>query len=340
LAWSELKLGVLTIIAIVIAGLTIFLVMGGTGFFWQRYSLKVRFGDVAGLKAGSPVRVAGVEKGAVESVELTGDAVEVTFQVNKDVQERITSRSVATLGSISLLGESAVDITPASIGTPIPEWGYVPTGPAAPQLADITQQAGQGIEELTSLVRDVREGRGTVGKLVTDEALYTELHRFVQTSSDLAQGIRQGRGTVGRLLTDRQAAEALETSLNNLEQLTADLEAGQGSLGKLLKDESFSRSLTSATSSLDTLVGRLNQGEGTAGKLVTDPALYDRLNSVSERLDQIVTRLDSGEGTMGQLLKDRQLYENMNRVTTELADLFEQIKRDPRRYLSVKVSLF
>ena len=61
LAWSELKIGVLTIVAVTIAMLTVFLLTGQRGFFWQRYSLKTRFGNVAGLKAGSPVRVAGVE---------------------------------------------------------------------------------------------------------------------------------------------------------------------------------------------------------------------------------------------------------------------------------------
>jgi len=43
LAWSELKIGLLTIIALVIAVATIFLLTGGRGFFWQRYNLKTRF---------------------------------------------------------------------------------------------------------------------------------------------------------------------------------------------------------------------------------------------------------------------------------------------------------
>ena len=38
LAWSELKIGVLTIVAIVIAAVTIFMLTGGRGFFWQRYT--------------------------------------------------------------------------------------------------------------------------------------------------------------------------------------------------------------------------------------------------------------------------------------------------------------
>src|SRR6185503_14550247 len=189
--WSELKLGALTITAIVIASLTIFLVTGGKGFFWQRYSLKTKFASVPGLKTGSPVRLAGVEIGSVTSVLPVDELVEVEFEVNERWRERITTSSVARLGSVSLLGEAAVDITPSSKGTPIPEWGYVPQGRAAAQLSDITDQAGQGIQELTSLIHDVRTGRGTVGKLMSDEQLYVELHRFVASAGDLTDSLKQ-----------------------------------------------------------------------------------------------------------------------------------------------------
>src|SRR6185503_12520098 len=150
LAWSELKIGVTTILAVAIASTTIFMLTGGRGFFWQRYNLKTRFANVAGLKSGSPVRVAGVEVGTVTSVDdFVGEEIDVAFEVNESMRERITTGSTAFLGSVSLLGESAVDITPSTRGTPIPEWGYVPQGRAASQLSDITDTAGQGIEEIT-----------------------------------------------------------------------------------------------------------------------------------------------------------------------------------------------
>ena len=126
--WAELKIGVLMIAAIGIAVFTVFLLTGGKGFFWQRYHLKSRFTNVAGLKPGSPVRLAGVDVGDVDAVDLSGDQVDVVFQVNKIYRDRITTDSVAKLGSVSLLGESAVDINPAGTGTPIPEWGYVRAG--------------------------------------------------------------------------------------------------------------------------------------------------------------------------------------------------------------------
>ena len=340
LAWSELKIGVLTIVAIVITALTIFLLTGGRGFFWQRYNLKTRFANVAGLKAGSPVRLAGVEVGSVKDVELVGEQVDVTLEVNKNMRDRITNSSTAYLGSVSLLGESAVDITPSTKGMPIEDWGYIPQGHGPGQLSDVTAKASESIEEITKLVQDVRRGRGTVGKLMTDDQVYAELHRFVATAGEVARGIREGRGSMGRFVNDPKVADSLEASLRNLEEMTRQINAGQGSFGKLLKDEEFARSLTGATDNLRTLTDRLNRGEGTAGKLMTDATLFNRLNSVADRFDQLMTRLNDGQGTAGQLLKDRQLYENMNGAVTDLRMLIVDIKKDPKKFLNVKISIF
>jgi phospholipid/cholesterol/gamma-HCH transport system substrate-binding protein len=338
--WSELKIGVLMLAALGITVLTFFLLTGGKGFFWQRYYLKTRFTNVAGLKAGSPVRLAGVEIGDVDAVDLVGDQVDVVCQLNKAYRDRITTSSVARLGSVSLLGESAVDITPSGTGTPIPEWGYVPQGRAPAQLSEITDQASQGIAELSGLIHDVRAGRGTVGKLMTDEDLYLQLNKFVTAANQLTASIQQGKGTLGRLVNDPKAANSLEASLNNIEQLTRQLNAGQGSLGKLLRDDTFATSLNSATSNLNALVEKLNRGEGTAGKLITDPSLFNQLSAVTQSLNQLMANLNSGDGTVGRLLKDRQLYENMNAAVADLRTLISNIEKDPRRYLNVRVSVF
>ena len=204
LAWSELKIGVLTIIAIVIAVATIFLLTGGRGFFWQRYNLKTRFDNVAGLKSGSPVRVAGVEVGTVTSVDdFVGEQVDVTFEVNKSMRERITTGSTATLGSVSLLGESAVDITPSVEGTPIPEWGYVTAGDRRKGRSPTSRsRRRRAWPRSPSSSPTSACGKGTVGKLMTDEQLYTELHQFAATAGELTRGIRDGRGTLGKLVTD------------------------------------------------------------------------------------------------------------------------------------------
>jgi len=340
LAWAELRIGIVTIAAIVLTAILIFSLTGSKGFSWQRYTLKTRFPNVAGLAPGSPVRVAGVEVGTVTGVEFAGEQVDVIFEVKKTMRPRITDKSTATLGSVSLLGESAVDITPSTTGMPVPDYGYVAPGRAAASLSDVSDRASTGIEQITALVQDIRAGKGTVGKLMTDDELYSELRRFTATANDVTATIKSGRGTLGKLINDPATANALEASLKNLEAMTRRINAGEGSIGRLLADDSFAQSLTGVTTNLKTLTDRLNRGDGTAGKLLTDDVLYRRLTDVSTRLNELTTKLNEGEGTLGQLLKDRQLYENMNGAVSDFRALLTQISKDPKKYLNVRVSIF
>lgn len=340
LAWTELKVGLLTVAALFVAAAVIFMISGEGGFFWQRYPLKTKFTNVAGLKPGAPVRVAGVEVGSVTAVEFSGADVVVTFEVSREMQPRITSESRASIGSVSLLGESALDLSPSLEGTPVPEGGFVPSVRAPGQLADVAEGATRSLEQATALLRDIRGGKGTVGKLFTDDALYKEIQSFVSAADAVARALRDGRGTAGRLMNDEAVYDRLEAALRNLQTMTTRLNAGEGSLGRLLNDPALANSLTSTTANLDAITGRISQGKGTAGRLVTDEALYERMNSLTTRLDTLVERLNEGEGTAGRLLQDQQLYENLNTAATELRGLVADIRKDPQKYLRVRVSIF
>jgi phospholipid/cholesterol/gamma-HCH transport system substrate-binding protein len=340
LAWAELKIGLATIFAIAMAGMLIFLLSGEGGFFWQRYGLKTVFTNVAGLKPGAPVRVAGVEVGAVTGVTFTGDRVEVLMEVSKERRSLITTASVASLGSVSLLGESAVDITASSQGTPVQEWGYVRSGPASGSLADVAEKASSGIEQASALIGDIRSGKGTVGKLFTQDTLHNELDSLLIAAERVARNLDNSNGSIGRLTKDPTMAKALEGSLQNLEAVTARIRNGEGTLGKLLTDDAMAKSLTSMTANLDSVTGRMNRGEGTIGKLFTEQELYNRLNSMSDRFDKVAASLQQREGTMGLLLNDKQLYDKLNGTMDEVRGLVAAIKADPKKYLNIRVSLF
>lgn len=340
LAWAELKIGLITVFAIAMTLLLVFLLSGEGGFSWQRYGLKTTFTNIAGLKPGSPVRVAGVEIGSVVETPFVGDRVEVVMEVNEEYRHLITSESVASLGSVSLLGEAAVDITAATRGTPIPEWGYVPSGSAAGSLTDVATQATEGIEQLTAVLTDIRAGRGTVGQLVTNDSLYREMNALVASAEQVAETMNSGRGTLGRLINDPAAARSLEASLQNLQAVTASIRNGEGSLGRLLQDDTLARNLNATTGNIDAITGKINRGDGTAGALINERELYDRLNSLAARFDQVAAALEKGEGTAGQLLHDRQLYENMNGTMAEMRKLLAAVMADPKRYLNIRVSLF
>jgi phospholipid/cholesterol/gamma-HCH transport system substrate-binding protein len=339
LAAAELKIGIVAVFAIVMAAILIFAV-GGGGFFWQQYTLKTVFPNVAGLKRGSPVRLAGVEVGAVDEVRFVGTGVEIWFTVNKDMQPLVTTDSVATIGSISLLGEGAVDITPATTGTPLPEWGYVRPRRAAGTIAELSETASAGLSEAKRILEDLRAGKGTIGRLFTDDSIFREVESFVKAAERVTTAIADGKGTIGRLTNDPTLYNELRESMANLNAITARLRNGEGSLGQLLNDPAFSKSLTSTTQNIEAVTGKLNRGEGTAGKLLNDDAVYQRIDSLTARLDSLIERLNAGQGTAGQFLHDKQLYENMNGAASELRALIAEIKKDPRKYLNVKVSIF
>ena len=94
------------------------------------------------------------------------------------------------------------------------------------------------------------------------------------------------------------------------------------------------------TDNLARVTERIDEGEGSLGALVRERELYDRLDALTANLDSITARLDRGDGTAGQLLHDRELYDNLNKTAGELQALIGDIRKDPHKYLRIKVSLF
>jgi phospholipid/cholesterol/gamma-HCH transport system substrate-binding protein len=340
LAWSELKIGIIAVVAMVLAAMIIVAVGGQAGFFWQQYELRTKFADVQGLKAGAVVWVAGVEVGKVDAIEFAGAEVEVVLNVKKEMQPRITTESRASIGSLSLLGEPIIEISPASQGTPLQHGAYIESEPPAGQLADVAEGATQTLDQVTGILRDIRSGKGTVGRLFTDEAVYQEVQRLVASAESVAGHLSRGQGTLGMLIRDPGAYRSFNAALTDLQQMTRRINAGEGSLGRLLNDDALAKSLASTSSHIEQVTGRLTRGEGTAGKLLTDKELYDRFNTLAARFEALASNLQKGQGTAGQLLHDKQLYENMNAAASEIRQLIGDIRKDPRKYLNVRVSIF
>jgi phospholipid/cholesterol/gamma-HCH transport system substrate-binding protein len=64
------------------------------------------------------------------------------------------------------------------------------------------------------------------------------------------------------------------------------------------------------------------------------------MNSAASRFDALMQRLEKGEGTAGKLAQDPELYHNLNAAAREMRVLMEEIRKDPRRYLRVQLSIF
>ena len=340
LAWSELKIGVMAVAALALTAILVVAVGGASGFAWERYDLKTNFANVQGLKTGAIVRVAGVEVGKVTKVELAGTGVDVHLSIKEENQSRVTTDSFASIGAMSLLGEPLIDVSPASTGTPLKDGDTIKSKRPPAAIADVAETANEGIVQATALLKDIREGRGTLGKLFTDDQLYRELNGFVAAANSVASSINKGQGTLGKFTRDPKVYDELHASIANLQEMTRRINAGEGSLGQFLKDDRLAKSLTATTGNFEQISARLNRNDNTAGKLLTEKELYDRINSTMQRVDDLTKNLNSGQGTAGQLLHNKEMYDNMNSAAKELKELIAAIKQDPKKYLNVRVSIF
>jgi phospholipid/cholesterol/gamma-HCH transport system substrate-binding protein len=343
LTWTELRVGVVVVGSLVILAFAILSIGGGGGrAFGARYRVKALMNDVNGLKPGSPVRVGGVEVGTVTRVDFAGEGsgmVEVTMRLDSRVKERVTTESRATLGSLGLLGEKAVDITAATLGPPVEDGGYLAAAPEDPFRGLLTD-ASSSTAHLRRILSRMDAGEGLIGKALRDEELYERMTDVSVRLQGFLGKLETDKGPLGRLTNDEEMSRSLSDSVRALDRIATRVESGQGALGALTKDDDLARDLKTLTSRLSEVAGRLQRGEGAAGKLLQDDEFYARVTSSFARLDAVLGRLERGEGTAGKLLQDEELYRSLSATLQEARDLLARIKSDPGKYLRVKVSLF
>jgi phospholipid/cholesterol/gamma-HCH transport system substrate-binding protein len=343
LTWTELRVGVVVIVSLLVLGFTILYIGGGGGTpFARKYTLKAQMTDVNGLKPGAPVRVGGVEVGTVKHVDFARDAsglVEVTMSVDGRVRDKITSESRATLGNLGLLGEKAIDITAGVGGVPIGDEGYVRADSADP-FKGLLADASESTAHLKRILARMDAGEGLIGKALRDEELYD---RMVDVSTRLQAvmgKLESTQGPLGRLVNDTRMSENLARSAEGIESVVSRIERGEGALGVLTRDDALAQDLRTIASGLGDMAGRLQRGEGSLGKMMTDDGLYQRLDGMARRFERLAARMEGGEGSLGRLMQDPEFYDNLNGAAKDLRTLIEDVKKDPRKYLRLKLSVF
>ena len=374
---SELRVGLLVLIAIAVLVVLILNASGEINPFKSHLHLRARFADANGLREGSEVRLAGVRIGKVDRIRLmtaseVGTApnpqkIEAFLTIDTKIDgvpatDRIRTDSTAQQASPSILGsEMIVNITPGTaLGKPVNENFLLPStsGSTMSDLAtsgtDLAQRLSKLSDQLNEVVKNVREGKGTVGRLFNDEALYNNLNATIRDAEELAQQIKSGKGSAGKFIYD----EALYNNANdialNLRKLSADLAAGRGTAGRLLQsDEMYNKinriadRVNHSMDQIDSIVADVNAGRGTLGKLVKDEGLYNdtrtaiaRFNTTAARIDSVVAGAQRGEGTLGKLITDDQLYSNVNNLSSEGVKLLYDFRQNPKKYLTIKFQLF
>lgn len=374
---SELRVGLLVLLALAILVLVIFAVSGDLKVpgFGKTTTVRTEMPSVDGLRKGAEVRLSGKKIGSVREINFSrtipADAkaaseagnIEIVMDIDGTLDgrpaiERIRSDSVATLKTAGVLGDNVIDITPGTLsGKPISNGDKI-NSQAQKSVGDILNAAQTAVTNLNDISADIkgmtgdlRKGKGTAGRFLTDEQFYVNLNDTILKAQNLIAAIKEGDGTASKLINDPQLYTQVSDTVTQLrgisEQINTQLTKGDGTIGKLVKsNELYDRANSlvakadQISARLDGLMAKIENGEGNLGKLLKDEKLYADARDTVELLKGITTRLEKGEGTAGLLLKDEKLYNNVNTLSSEITKLIYDFRQNPKKYLSVKVTIF
>lgn len=354
IAWSQLKVGIFIVCSLIFLAGGILIMGKQTKLFTQKGGVSVIMTDVAGLKVGAPVWLAGVDVGSVTGIRFEhpreSNEVEIDLEVEREALKKIGTDSVITVKTRGLMGEKYVDITPSRVYAEVPPKRLV--GTQLPKLDDVMLKAGKTFDTLNSIIGGVERGEGSFGKLVKDPNLYDHLTNLTLELDSFLVQVNQGQGTLGKLTRSSESYDKMMSILNRADQTLNDIQHSEGTINKLIYDRQLYDKLTAladksvqAADDVRELNRRLTSKETTMGKLLGDREFYDKGILLLERADKsvrafedIADRVNRGEGTAGMMVTDRELYDRLNSMAENVNALIRDFKENPKRYL--KFSLF
>ena len=350
--WSQLKVGVLVIVALAALTALVFLMSGSTGgIFTGKITLRSYFENSAGLKVGAPVNLEGVTIGTVTTVKIVParklTPVEVTMKIGSKFREAVHTDSTSSLETIGVLGDTVVDInSKAATGPPVQNNGELKTN-ETPNLSDVIKSSQGTIEQLNTILAKVdhladslNSTKGSIGELINNPDLYNKAVATLNELSQLVDTVANGKGSIGKLVADDTLYNHVNDTVAKLDKMATSLDEGKGTIGKLLKDETLANNLNQSVSSANQLLADINAGKGGLGMIAKDPQFAAKLRDTVDKLDSVLNRVDSGEGTVGQLVRNPSLYNNLDQSLTETRGLIAAIRENPKKYLTFHVKIF
>lgn len=133
------------------------------------------------------------------------------------------------------------------------------------------------------------------------------------------------------------ADPALKASVGRLDAISADLALASQRLAATMNSLSpVVADVKNITANVDSLTGDLAEVSDRLNRAEID-SLLNNLSATSANLAALSEQLNSPESSIGKLTHDPELYDNINNTVASLDSLFVDIKRNPKRYVTIKV---
>ncbi|MFH0839923.1 MAG: MlaD family protein [Candidatus Omnitrophota bacterium] len=165
---NEMKVGVLFVICVFVL-LGLLYKTGSFDFKKEGYTVKAVFGIVAGVQRNAPVRLAGVEIGKVQNIQLSydkGTNVIVTLSLDKSAKLKTDSQAIIT--ALGLMGEKYIEVTAGSVDAPYLKPGDTIMGEDPLQFDSLAKKGEAIANDLNETLSSIKELAQNTNLVVTD----------------------------------------------------------------------------------------------------------------------------------------------------------------------------
>lgn len=295
---------------VALAGFAAFVIIntvGGFDRFRPGRHVHASFDTAQELKIGDRVKMAGVEVGRVENITLQTNKVRVTMKLRESAA--VKTDSVASITFAGLMGSYFVSLSFGSPDAPIAQEGALLASTERPDLSAIMvklDNVATGVENLTkSFTGDKIDNLlGPFTDFLKQNS--GPLTDTIANMRSISTQISEGKGTVGRLIYDDALYNSALTTVSNLQtttdgiKLTIDdarkvidgVNAGEGTLGKLVKDDLLYNETTASMTNLREILEKINKGDGTVAKLINEQDFYKNAKLTLQKLDKATEGLE------------------------------------------------
>ena len=278
---KEVQIALVAIVGIVVLffGLSY---LKGLSLFSNDNIYYIKFSNVGGLSASSPVYARGLRVGTVKALDFDfEEADEITAQIMLDQRLLLPAGTTATLESdmlgnikINLIFPEDLNVSKLAQGDTIV--GAVNAGIMA-QAADLLPSIKQMLPKIDSILV-------SLNTLASDPALANSLHNVDQITGNLKTSTRELNVLMAQL---NHEVPGMMTRANTVLDNTSEL---TGKLNEL--DLAATMAKVDATlENVHEMTETLNSKKGTLGLLMNDPGLYDNLNMTMRSADSLLIDL-------------------------------------------------
>jgi len=308
---TEFWVGLFTLISLLLA---LYMVFRTGDLRLERqpgYNVLVDFPDVAGLDVGDTVRVAGVEVGKVESINLEENLGRVVLSIDHRVP--LYEDATAQVETYGLLGDRYISINPGHSKLPRVDPGGEIHSAVSPEELDALfaklSEVADDIKTVTTTLRNVLGGEE--GELALREILENSRDlskELVETVQQNQEDFRQITKQVAVLTREMQGMvaenrEAVHRTLATVPETAENVQKITGDARRLFDDhyEDISETISNlrvaslqleaSLKAMEQIAGQVREGEGTLGKLVQDDALYVEAKSTLREMRNLIEDL-------------------------------------------------